>query len=142
MEGQTPIEKDHQGKHSRVRKITVVISVMIVAIMVVGALALVNHSKTTTQSPFLAYPLHVDKYIVQYLSNNSYEFTVWVENQNYSSTNSGEIYCMLNIDPNKGGMGFSSDPIILGPGVRQMFTVWSPENVGTNWTSYDCGIVQ
>jgi hypothetical protein len=137
-------DKDHGRKRSRMGKIRIVISVMIVAVMVIAGWALVNQSNNQDQSPFLTYPLNVDKYTVKHLSNDSYEFTVWVENQNYSSPKSGEILCMLILDPDRGSAGFSSDWNTIGPGERLMFTVWSPENVsrGINWTSYDCGIVQ
>jgi hypothetical protein len=144
MERQVSRDNDSPSKSSKVRRISMVISLLTVAVMVIAGWALTSQSNCQSQSPFLTYPLHVDKYIVQHISNDSYEFTVWVENQNYSSSNSGIIHCILNLDPYKGHAWFSSDRITIGPGERQMFMVWSPQNISSSidWTSFDCGIVQ
>jgi hypothetical protein len=145
MEVISPNDKDRSRRRTVAGKTSIVISVTIVAVMVIAGWALVNQSNGQSQSPFLTYPLHVDKYNVQHFSNESYEYTVWVENQNYSSSNSGFIHCMLILDPYKGCAGFSSDQITLNPGERLMFTIWSPPPIASqdiNWTSYDCQIIQ
>ena len=143
-EGLGPIDKNHPRQLFIAVICCITISVIMVSVVVMAGLALANQSNSQNESPFLTYPLHVDKYAVQHLSNDSYEFTVWVENQNYSSANSGRINCILILDPYRGSLGFSSDWITVGPGERTIFTTWSPENVSLNinWTSFECGILQ
>jgi hypothetical protein len=145
MEAVSSHDKASPRRRTVAGKISIVISIMIIAVIVIAGWALVNQSNGQSESPFLSYPLHVDKYNVQQFSNESFKFTVWVENQNYSSANSGFIHCILILDPYKGCAGFSSDQITLEPGERHMFTVWSPPPIASediNWTSYDCQILQ
>jgi hypothetical protein len=44
--GEESIDKYHPGKRSRVRKISIVVSVLIIVVMVIAGWALINQSKS------------------------------------------------------------------------------------------------